>query len=327
MDLHYNMTSKQNGDSIITLPNYPINKIVVHYCYACIPSFEIKCTGDGWLWVSCLLCVCVYLAASTVALDFLSRKWKGFSSLCRSGLGLHSCLNLAGHGQESLLDVGGSLGGGFEEFNAEGVGKFLALLRRNNTLARQIGLITNEKLIDVLGCVSINLVQPLFDIAEGFLVGNIIDNDNSVSAAVVRGCNGAESFLPGCVPDLELDCLSVQLDRSDFEVDTDRRNVGFGVSVIRESKEQTRFTDTGVSNKEQLEQIIAVVVIILMITNIVIVSEMETRKMSLDHKITNSRQLRLTRKARTQIHDCMMPFNPRMTSWRRKGLPFVRPSN
>jgi len=224
------------------------------------------CKQNAWTTVACGFRVyCVCLAASTVALDFLSRKGKGFSSLGRSGLGLHSCLDLASHGQESLLDVGGSLGGGFEEFNAEGVGKFFALLRRNNTLARQIGLITNEKLIDVLGRVSINLVQPLFNIVEGFLVGNIIDDDNSVSAAVVRRCNGAESFLSGCVPDLELDRLSVQLDRSNFEVDTDRRNVGFGVSVIRESKEQTRFTDTGVSNKEQLEQIIAVVVIILMI--------------------------------------------------------------
>ena len=60
------------------------------------------------------------------------------------------------------------------------------------------------------------------------------------------------------VPDLELDGLSIQLDCSDFEINTNGGDVGFGVSVVCESEEQTRFTDTGVSNKEQFEQIIAV---------------------------------------------------------------------
>jgi len=199
------------------------------------------------------------LAASRVALDCLSSKRKGFSSSGSSWLGLHSCLDLTGHGQEGLFDVGRSLGRSFEEFNAKGVGKFLALLRRDNTLARQIGLITNEKLVDVLRCVSINLVQPLLYIVEGFLVGDIIDNDNSMGTAVVRRCNGTETFLSGCVPDLELNSLAVQFDGTNFEINTDSGNVRFGVRVIRESKEQTRFTDTGVSNKEKLEQIIAVV--------------------------------------------------------------------
>lgn len=158
-----------------------------------------------------------------------------------------------------MLDVGGSLGRRFEELNAQRVGKFLALFRRDHTLARQIGLITHQKLVDVLGSVSINLVQPLLYIVEGFLIGDIVDNDNSVGAAIVRRCNGAESFLSGCIPDLELDRLSVQLDRSNFEVNANGGNVGFGVGVVRESKEQTRLTDAGVSNKEQLEQIIAVV--------------------------------------------------------------------
>jgi len=205
------------------------------------------------------VCVCrSCLAASAAVLDLFSRKGKRLSSLSSSGLGLHSCLDLAGHGQESLLDVGGSLGRSLEEFNSERVGKFLALLRRDNTLARQIGLITYQELVDVFGSVSVNFVQPLLYIVEGFLVGDIVDDDNSVGAAVIRRCNGAESFLSSSIPDLELDCLSVQFDRSNLKVNTNGGNVGFGVSVVRESKEQTRFTDAGVSNKEQLEQIIAI---------------------------------------------------------------------
>jgi len=198
----------------------------------------------------------VLCLAATVVLDFLSVQWEGFSSLGCGGLGLHSCLDLAGHGQESLLNIGGGLGRSLEEFNSKRVGEFLALLRRDDTLARQIGLIAHQKLVDVLGGVSINLVQPLLYIVEGFLVGDIVHDDNSVGAAVIRRCNGTESFLSGGIPDLELDRLSVQFDRSNLKVNTNGGNVGFGVSVVRESKEQTRFTDAGVSNKEQLEQII-----------------------------------------------------------------------
>eukprot|EP00531_Pseudo-nitzschia_arenysensis_P013583 CAMPEP_0116145440 /NCGR_PEP_ID=MMETSP0329-20121206/16591_1 /TAXON_ID=697910 /ORGANISM="Pseudo-nitzschia arenysensis, Strain B593" /LENGTH=178 /DNA_ID=CAMNT_0003641039 /DNA_START=390 /DNA_END=925 /DNA_ORIENTATION=- len=159
--------------------------------------------------------------------------------------------------KKALFDVGGGLGRSLEEFNSERVGKFLALLRRDNTLARQIGLITDQELVDVFGRVSVNLVQPLLYIVEGFLVSDIVDDDNSVGAAVIGRCNGAESFLSSGIPDLELDCLSVQFNRSDFEINTNGGNVGFGVSVVRESKEQTRFTDTGVSNEKELEQIIA----------------------------------------------------------------------
>lgn len=41
------------------------------------------------------------------------------------GCGAHALLDLAGHGEESLLDVAGVLGRGLEEGDSEGVGKFL----------------------------------------------------------------------------------------------------------------------------------------------------------------------------------------------------------
>ena len=41
------------------------------------------------------------------------------------GLGTHTLLDLAGHGQESLLNVGGVLGRGLEEGDAQAVGELL----------------------------------------------------------------------------------------------------------------------------------------------------------------------------------------------------------
>jgi hypothetical protein len=85
------------------------------------------------------------LAATLVLLDSLSSERKPALSLVSgsSGLSLHSGLDLAGHGKESLFDVGGGLGRSFEELNSKAIGEFFALLCRNNTLARQIGLISH----------------------------------------------------------------------------------------------------------------------------------------------------------------------------------------
>lgn len=44
-----------------------------------------------------------------------------------------------------------------------------------------------------------------------------------------------------------------------YKIDTNCGNVRFRVSIIRKSEKQTRLSDTGVSNKEQFEEIIAVV--------------------------------------------------------------------
>ncbi len=41
------------------------------------------------------------------------------------GCGAHALLDLAGHGQESLLDVAGVLGRSLEEGDSQAVGKFL----------------------------------------------------------------------------------------------------------------------------------------------------------------------------------------------------------
>lgn len=39
--------------------------------------------------------------------------------------GAHTLLDLAGHGQESLLDIAGILGGSLKEGNSQAVGEFL----------------------------------------------------------------------------------------------------------------------------------------------------------------------------------------------------------
>jgi hypothetical protein len=44
-----------------------------------------------------------------------------------------------------------------------------------------------------------------------------------------------------------------------YKVNTDSRNVGFSVCIICESKQQTRLSNTGVSDEEEFEKVVAVV--------------------------------------------------------------------
>lgn len=70
----------------------------------------------------------------------------------------------------------------------------------DNLLIRHIALVAYEKLVDTLGGVSVNLLEPLLDVVEGIHVGNIVDDADAVSTSVVGGSDGSESLLASSVP-------------------------------------------------------------------------------------------------------------------------------
>lgn len=67
-------------------------------------------------------------------------------------------------------------------------------------LVAHVALVTHQQFVDTLGGISVDLLQPLFDIVEGVHVCDIVDNTDAVGAAIVRGGNGAESFLTSSIP-------------------------------------------------------------------------------------------------------------------------------
>lgn len=150
------------------------------------------------------------------------------------GRGTHSLLDLSGHGQESLLDVGSALGGSLEERNSEAVGKFLQEPFSQSTvmldyyprstertvifryregggtnlgdrvlhdlLVLHITLVANKELVDTLGSVAVDLLQPLLDVVEGVHIRHIVNDADAVGATVVRGGDGSETLLTGGIP-------------------------------------------------------------------------------------------------------------------------------
>lgn len=132
----------------------------------------------------------------------------------------HALLDLAGHGQEGLLNVASVLGRGLKEGDAEGVGEFLdqsvtppgkqmAWLRAgrylgdcvlDHLLVRHIALVSYKQLVDALGGIPVDLLQPLLDVVEAVHVGDVVDDADAVGAPVVGRGDGAETFLAGRVP-------------------------------------------------------------------------------------------------------------------------------
>jgi hypothetical protein len=77
------------------------------------------------------------LAASTgLGTHSLARQVHAGAGATRR-LGFVSLLDLRGHGHEGLLDVGGALGGGLDERNAQGVSELLCVERKKEVAKRR----------------------------------------------------------------------------------------------------------------------------------------------------------------------------------------------
>lgn len=70
----------------------------------------------------------------------------------------------------------------------------------HHLLVLHITLVADEQLVDTLGGVSVNLLEPLLDVVERVHVSHIVHHANAVGATVVGRRDGAESFLASGVP-------------------------------------------------------------------------------------------------------------------------------
>jgi len=139
----------------------------------------------------------------------------------RVGVVHQPLLDVSRDGSERLDDVDVALGGRLEELNAVLVGKSLTASSLHNLLRQHIALVADQNLVDVVRCVLLNVADPVANVLEALLVGHVVDEQDAHGAAVVRGRDRAEALLASRIPDLQLDALSIELDRLDLEVNAD----------------------------------------------------------------------------------------------------------
>lgn len=95
--------------------------------------------------------------------------------------------------------------------------KFLRLLCCHLPLVHgAVALVADQNFTNARLRVFLNFFDPRSHILEGFAIGHIVHNDDALGSAVVTGGQSAEAFLPGRVPDLQLNVLVVMLDILQF---------------------------------------------------------------------------------------------------------------
>ncbi|KAI6776987.1 hypothetical protein HG530_000932 [Fusarium avenaceum] len=102
-------------------------------------------------------------------------------------------------------------------------GKRFGFLGGNCSQVSQIALVSNQHDNNVgIGMIP-QLLEPSCDVLVGLVLADIVYEEGADSASIVSGSDGAVSLLSSGIPDLGLDCLGVDLDRSSGELDTDSR--------------------------------------------------------------------------------------------------------
>lgn len=70
----------------------------------------------------------------------------------------------------------------------------------DDLLVRHIAFVAYEQLVDAIGGVAVDLLQPLLDVVERVHVGDIVDDADAVGAPVVGAGDGPEALLAGGIP-------------------------------------------------------------------------------------------------------------------------------
>ena len=113
----------------------------------------------------------------------------------------------------------------------------------------QIALVSDQHDDDVgVGMVA-QLLEPPGDVLVGLVLADIVDKEGTDSTTVVSGSDGAVALLTGGIPDLRLDGLGVDLDRTSRELDADG---GLRIKVelvASETAEKVGLSDARVSDQ------------------------------------------------------------------------------
>lgn len=128
--------------------------------------------------------------------------------------------------------------------------ELLGIVCRHSPQMPQIALVTNQHDDDVRVSMVSQLLQPPCDVLVCVLLANIVHEERADCASVVGRRDGPVTLLPRSIPDLSLDGLRIDLNRSRGEFDA---NGGLRVEVeliAGETAQEVGLSDTRVSDKD-----------------------------------------------------------------------------
>lgn len=141
------------------------------------------------------------------------------------------------------LDIMSHLGTRLDEHKIMLLGLLLALRGGNFPLLIQIRLIPDQDNNDIVPALAAHVVDPFPGLLEGFLRGDVVDDDGDGGVADIGGDEGAEAFLARRVPELEADGAVFEVHGFGEEVDADGGLVGGVEGVVHEAGDEGGFAD------------------------------------------------------------------------------------
>lgn len=108
----------------------------------------------------------------------------------------------------------------------------------------KVTFVTNEHDRHVWVAVLSHFFEPAGQMGEGVASGNIVDQQGTCCASVVRPRYALEGLLPCRVPDLQFDVLIVNLDSPSSKLNADRQIVLLPESFVCKLQQKTGLADS-----------------------------------------------------------------------------------
>lgn len=173
---------------------------------------------------------------------------------CFRALGLRQ---FPGHGNENVFYFLSLFGRTLHIGEVFGLAEFIDLLQRDGSLVFKVWLVSDQEKYGILLGVHFNFVHPkLYNAIKWCHIGNVKYQKNTLAASVISTCDGSESLLAGCVPDLELNAFII--DREGFEpkINSNRSQIVFWELILYESHKDGRLSNTWVSDDDCFEEVV-----------------------------------------------------------------------
>lgn len=149
--------------------------------------------------------------------------------------------------QEHLLDVEVVLCGRLEQFDLHRAGEAFRVLGEYDFSFWFIVFVPHKHFIYNI-TILFNFVQPSLHIRERFTICHIVDHNYTMGASIVRASNCSKSFLPCCVPYLQLNSRAIHIHRAYLEVHADCGDITAVECVIGEAQQQRAFAHPAIAN-------------------------------------------------------------------------------
>lgn len=134
----------------------------------------------------------------------------------RVGAGHYLRLDLRSHRNKSLLHILRTLGRCLQKLDAIRIRQRFSLLKCDHLLTLQVTLVPDQQTGDSLRGVFVDLIHPVSHVVETLAVSDVVCDYDPVGATIIGGGDGSETLLTGCVPDLQLYYLGIEVNSPDF---------------------------------------------------------------------------------------------------------------